>query len=173
MNFRNSHLRRLSRLCAVTLAGLAMSAALAPGATGLGSDPTSHAAASARTEAPPTPAVGATLGDSRANGATLRNGSTQPVDVVLRSTSRGDAGTCQALSLAIRDRASGRIIKTARATTGKPIRIARLLPHQTAQYQAEIRFAARSERADAMSRLNSPQGASCALRFAWSFAPAR
>ena len=161
MNFASSQLRRLSRLGTVTLTGLAISATLAPGATGFGPDTRSHA-----------PAGGIPPAGSEANRVTMRNGSARSVDVMLHITWQGDISTCRALSLAIRDRATGPIVKSAPATLGSVIRVARLLPRQTAQYEAEIRFVPRNDGVGTASPAGS-RDTGCAIGFAWSFAPTR
>ncbi len=163
---RNHPFRRRSYLCALALVGVAASAAIAEGPGARAADPTRPAPLS--TDAP---------GDRGASDVTMRNASALSVDLVLSTTASGEGPgggeLCKALEVAIRDRSTAQVVRTAPVGRGRPLRVARLAPDETAKYRAEIRVL--PERQVLAGGLSDAvlQGASCPVGFAWSFAPTR
>ena len=166
---------RLLRIAATILAVLAGGTAVAHAAANVDFDTAGDAPSSARAgQALFPPAAGMAPGGRRANRVTMRNDGGEPVDLVLhiRHTDGVDADPrlCQALELSIRDRVTGRVVRTLTLARAQPARIARLAPGQTGRYAAQVRFVSPRERGVRDGAQNALQGATCGADFAWSFA---
>lgn len=165
---------QLARLARLTVAGVAASAAIGQVAGALSLDTMPVSLSSTKAGEPLIKADGMAPSDQATNEVTMRNDSTEPVAVVLRTPAPAgaarDAELCAALDLTIRERDTGRIVRTV-PVSAQPLRIARLLPGETARYRVEVRFFSRAQRPTAGPNDDALRGASCPFGFAWSFAP--
>lgn len=175
MIFLGRNVRTLSRVARLTVAAVAAASALAQGAGALAVDSSPQSPSSAEAGEPLIKADGMAPGDQATNRVTMRNDSTEPVALVLRTPAPAgaahDAELCQALELAIRDEDTGRTVRAVPVTGAQPLRIARLLPGETARYRVQMRFLPRGQRPEHGADDNALQGASCPFGLTWSFAP--
>ena len=101
------------------------------------------------------------------NGFTMRNNSGEPVDVVAWAASSGSADVCRSLGLAVQDRVTGGTVRLLSLASGRPRRIARIAPGETARYDARVQLLSNSGPAAAGVAL----AGDCSVEARWSLAP--
>ena len=101
------------------------------------------------------------------NGFTMRNKSDEPVDVVAQVASSGAADVCRRLGLAVQDRVTGGTVRLLSLASGRPRRVARIAPGETARYDARVQLLPNSARATGGVAL----AGGCSVQVHWSLAP--